>query len=295
MFKLWQHIVARSDSQQDQEHISVLTLKKVVLAIEGLCFDEIHPNSYPYQLTHQEVSQIFVKFKPLYINRVHQSRRAEVLPEDPTFHPTLCQSSEKLTKHWKEQTRMLPHGSYDMVRSSEEIELLQCTFQPKTNTQSTINFFQGDDKCSQLYEQALQKMRIRGKSFERRDKTSEQYEFEKSQKELTFKPQLCTSRNNNNNQALQKTYSTQQLKEMFTSTSTKSIKGYKIATERIKKSQSRNTNKINVSQPMTVSGNSGTYKNTFSNFPYHVDKKQQSKSYRKEVIRRYSDQKTIRK
>jgi hypothetical protein len=40
---------------------------------------------------------------------------------------------------------------------------------------------------------------------------------------------------------------------------------------------------------MTVSGNSGTYKNTFSNFPYHVDKKQQSKSYMKEVIRRYSD------
>jgi hypothetical protein len=31
-------------------------------------------------------------------------------------------------------------------------------------------------------------MRIRGKSFERRDKTSEQYEYERSQNELTFKP-----------------------------------------------------------------------------------------------------------
>ncbi len=31
-------------------------------------------------------------------------------------------------------------------------------------------------------------MKIRGKSFERKDKTSEQYEFEKAQKELTFRP-----------------------------------------------------------------------------------------------------------
>ena len=182
---------------------------------------------------------------------------------------------------------MVPIGVYDMIRSTEEIELLQCTFQPKTNTQSTISSITMEDKCAQLYEQAIQKMKIRGKSFERRDKTSEQYEFERSQNELTFKPQLCTASRNTNNQ-MQKSYSTQQLKEMFTSSSSKSIKGYKVATERINKTQTRN-NGSNKSLPqhMTVSGNQGTYKNTFSNFPYSVEKKHSG--YKRELLKKHND------
>jgi hypothetical protein len=47
-----------------------------------------------------------------------------VQAEEPSFQPSLCQSSEKLTKHWKEQTRMVPSNMYDMIRSTEEMELL---------------------------------------------------------------------------------------------------------------------------------------------------------------------------
>jgi hypothetical protein len=36
-------------------------------------------------------------------------------------------------------------------------------------------------------------MKVRGKSFERRDKTSEDYEFERAQHDCTFKPALLIS------------------------------------------------------------------------------------------------------
>jgi hypothetical protein len=38
---------------------------------------------------------------------------------------------------------------------------------------------------------------------------------------------------------------------------------------------------------MTVSGNQGTYKNTFSNFPYSVEKKHSG--YKREIIKRHSE------
>ena len=44
---------------------------------------------------------------------------------------------------------MVPSNMYEMIRSTDEIELLQCTFQPKTNSQSTINGnIQIKDKCA---------------------------------------------------------------------------------------------------------------------------------------------------
>jgi hypothetical protein len=44
---------------------------------------------------------------------------------------------------------MVSSNIYDMIRSSEEIELLQCTFQPKTNAHSSINgAIPMDDKCA---------------------------------------------------------------------------------------------------------------------------------------------------
>jgi hypothetical protein len=116
-------------------------------------------------------------------------------------------------------------------------------------------------------------MRVRGKSYERRDKTSEEYEYERASKECTFKPRILvhsqSSRNISNNNIYQ-SYSTAQMREMFTSTSTKSIKGYKANTERIRKNSNIKSSNKHV---MTVSGNSGTYKNTFSNYPHSIEKK----------------------
>ena len=44
---------------------------------------------------------------------------------------------------------MVSSNIYDMIRSSEEIELLQCTFQPKTNAHTSINSaIPIDDKCA---------------------------------------------------------------------------------------------------------------------------------------------------
>jgi hypothetical protein len=105
--KLWQYLTtsAPAGDNSDQDHVAVSSLKKVILAIEGLCFDEIHPgNTLDFKLSHQDVAHIFVKFKPLFINRVHSQKKTAVEADPstaPSFHPQLCQSSEKLQKHWR--------------------------------------------------------------------------------------------------------------------------------------------------------------------------------------------------
>jgi hypothetical protein len=94
LYKMWTLLIKNKSS----ETISALNLKKFLLAIEGVCYDQLYPPSlssspsffsnlkwegdYYFSpdsgeliLSNEDVARIFLKFKPLYAHRIHSQIR----------------------------------------------------------------------------------------------------------------------------------------------------------------------------------------------------------------------------
>jgi hypothetical protein len=147
--------------------------------LEKLNFDDMQ-----LKLTTPEVTRIFLKFKPLFINRVRRHATATTTVSECTFKPDLRQSSQSLEKLLPKRSENYPSPPVRRQRKPppaphEERLLQECTFHPKV----------GGGKKKLMYHNKFQELYARAKRRQvARDKTTEEVEYERALKECTFKP-----------------------------------------------------------------------------------------------------------
>eukprot|EP00347_Sterkiella_histriomuscorum_P013308 403365213 len=361
LFDMWNMLQGEENSG-----IMIANIKKFLLAIQGICIDQVEgrmgqtfDNNYGshnktnqedrtstllqnnfdqngiLRLNQQECSKLFVKFKPLYINRIQfqgQFKRVKQQENHCTFKPQISQTSEHLaiqrrmrilsetrqtedqdlhsnqnhnnqmdTMSNQNQNVTQDPAKMDIVKlllhpvntdkqwqqnakfMLDQKELEECTFKPKiTNYESNKSrVLQGNDKFLELYSKAKP-------MHEKRDKTRNDYEFEKGQEECTFQPNIGESQKNMD----QLYFSTNQYTDSqflgsdggLNQTTTQNIKGYQMMMARMQKGrEDRDKVKAMTSRgipgtiideqqlkPLQIEGNTN-YKGAFSTFSHHPD------------------------
>ena len=99
---------------------------------------------------------------------------------------------EFIERLYKQNNKKL--AQYEKMREElEKKELENCTFKPKTNNFSSITKARGANRFNELFHKGSQKEK------NRKNKTQEEFEFEKYGSECTFKPNIINKKINKNN------------------------------------------------------------------------------------------------
>ena len=142
LFDMWNMLKGEETSG-----VSVLNCKKFMLAVQGITLDKGDSESSKvtqeldntnkscvfYALgfdangvlvvSHQDVKKVFLKFKPLYINRmqhVGQTKRVTNYDDNCTFRPQLSRTSEWLAQ--QKRRKMLSRGRTDDDHEKEHAD-----------------------------------------------------------------------------------------------------------------------------------------------------------------------------